>query len=383
MPVPLLDLRAQNTPLEAEFRSAFDRVLASGAYVLGPEVEALEKEVCAFTGARHALALTSGTDAILLALMALRIGPGDEVIVPPFTFFATAGCVARVGATPVFADIDPATYCLDLAAAERAITPRTKAIMPVNLYGQCARLEEFRALCDRRGLALVEDSAQSLGALRNSKASGTIGHFGTFSFYPTKNLGALGDGGMIVGNDDALMHKARLLRVHGMEKVYYHQMVGANFRMAGITAALLRVKLPHLPEWNRRRDLAARRYLAGLSKVPGVAMSDGDRSGAKLILPAVDAGNTHIWHQFTIRVPGTGRRDALKAFLGQRGIGCGVYYPLTLDRQECFAGIVPSGSSFPVAWAVSEECLSLPVGAELTDAQIGEVIAALSEFVLS
>lgn len=381
MAVPLLNIKGQNDALNDRYRAAFERVLASGQYVLGPEVTALESEACAQEGLPEAIAVTSGTDALLLALMALGVGPGDEVIVPAFTFFATAGCVARTGATPVFADIRADDYCLDPASVARLVTSRTKAIVPVHLYGQCARMEEIAAAAP--GIPLVEDACQSLGAKRHGKAAGAIGVFGSYSFYPTKNLGALGDGGMLAGTDRALVQKARLMRVHGMERVYYHDFVGGNFRMAAITAALLREKLPHLPEWNAGRVRVADRYISALSALPGVRMSDARESAAdRLVLPATTPGNTHIWHQFTVRVPGAGRRDRLRQLLSDRGIGCGVYYPLTLDRQACFARFVTDGAAdCPVSHAVAGDCLSLPIYGELTDAQVDEVVAALAAFI--
>ncbi len=393
MPVPLLDVNAQNHPLEAELTEAFLRVFRSGQFIMGPEVEAFERDLEALTGARHALGVSSGTDAILLALMALGIGPGDEVLVPTFTFFATAGCVARVGATPVFVDACPVCFNLDLEDAARKVTPRTKAILPVHLFGQCADMDGVLALARAHGLKVVEDGAQAIGATYKGRGAGTLGEAGTFSFFPSKNLGGFGDGGAFVCNDDALAEHARVLRVHGAKPKYFHRFVGANFRLDPLQAALLRVKVPRYPAYNRGRQANAEAYLARLAALPGVvradsahcckpaARADGLAAAARIVLPVACPHNVHIWNQFTLRVVGAGRRDALRDHLAARRIGCEIYYPVTMDQQACFAS-TPAASrrGCEVAHRLAGEVLSLPVYAELGEARRDEVVAAIAEF---
>src|SRR4051812_10066730 len=301
MAVPLLDLNAQNIPLEAELKSVFDRVLKSGQFILGPEVQKFETEIASFTGAKHAIGVSSGTDAILLALMALDIQPGDEVLCPTYTFFATAGCVARIGAVPVFVDALPETFNLDVADAIRKISPRTKAIIPVHLFGQCADMDAVMELAKAHKLAVIEDAAQSLGARYKGRGAGTIGTFGTYSFFPSKNLGGLGDGGLLVTNDDALAERAMLLRTHGSKPKYYHKYIGGNFRLDALQAAFLRVKLPHYTEYTARRRANAAYYTEKLSKLPGVVLASDykatDGNGTKLVLPVARPECDHIWNQ--------------------------------------------------------------------------------------
>ena len=379
MSVPLLDLNRQNAPLHDELAAAFARVLRSGHFILGPEVEALEKQCAAFLGARHAIAVSSGTDAILVALMALGIGPGDEVICPTFTFFATAGCVARVGATPVFADVDSVTFNLDPADAARRVTPRTKAIIPVHLFGQSAEMEPILALAKERSLAVIEDAAQSLGARHHGRCCGTLGDIGTFSFFPSKNLGGFGDGGLVATNRDDLAEKIRLLRTHGAKPKYYHKIVGGNFRLDALQCALLRVKLPHLPSYCAARQRNAAFYDAQLGRLPGVARAGAPAApSARLVLPAALPHNDHIWNQYTLRVPGVGRRDALKKNFAAAGIGCEIYYPVPLHRQECFAHLPPV--ELPLAEQSAGEVLSLPVFPELAEAERQEVVAAIADW---
>jgi dTDP-4-amino-4,6-dideoxygalactose transaminase len=365
--VPLLDLKKHHAPLAAEFRAAFERVLHSGQFILGREVEEFEQATAELTGARHAIGVSSGTDAILLALMALDIGPGDEVLCPSFTFFATAGCVARVGATPMFVDSCATSFNIDVADAARRITPRTKAIIPVHLYGQTADMRAVRELARVHGLWVIEDAAQALGATFDGKPAGSMGDFGTFSFFPTKNLGALGDAGLLVTNDDGLAARSHLLRNHGAEKQYFHDLIGGNFRLDSLQAAFLSVKLPHLAEYTARRRENAAYYTTALSKVRGVS------------LPREVPGNHHIWNQYTLRI-GNDRRDELRRFLSERGVGSGVYYPVPLHLQECFAAqYVPR---LPVAEQLARECLSLPIYPELTRDQLDLVVDAVSEFVI-
>jgi dTDP-4-amino-4,6-dideoxygalactose transaminase len=368
MAVPLLDLNRQNGALHAELTAAFERVLRSGHFILGAEVEAFERECATFLGAKHAIAISSGTDAILVALMALDLAPGDEVICPAFTFFATAGCVARAGLTPVFADVDAASFNLDAADVARRITPRTKVIMPVHLFGQSANMEPLLTLAKEHKLAVIEDAAQALGAKHRGRACGTFGEFGTFSFFPSKNLGGFGDGGLVTTNRDDLAEKVRLLRTHGAKPKYFHQRIGGNFRLDALQCALLRVKLPHLPAYSAARQRNASFYSEKLSGLRG------------LVLPSAAAHNDHIWNQYTLRVAGAGRRDALKQHLTKAGIGSEIYYPLPLHRQECFAHLPKT--SLPVSEALASEVVSIPVFPELTADEQAAVVAQLASWLV-
>ena len=375
MQVPPLDLKTQNGALERELTEAFLRVMRSAHFILGPEVERFEKALTDFTGARHAIGVSSGTDAILLALMALGIGPGDEVLCPSFTFFATGGCISRVGAKPVFVDSLPDSFNLDCRDAARRITAKTKAIMPVHLYGQAADMESVLALAKKHDLRVIEDAAQAFGATRGNRQVGTIGDFGMISFYPTKNLGALGDAGALLTNDDALAARSRILRAHGMEPKYYHQLVGGNFRLDALQAAFLSVKLPHLSTYTSHRARIARHYHERLSTLPSVK-----GESARLILPGTSPTNDHIWNQYTIRVTEPGRRDTLRAHLAARGIASEIYYPLPLHEQACFAGLGYRPEDFPVAHRLAGEVLSLPIFPELEEKAVGEVCRAIAEF---
>ncbi len=397
MPVPLLDLKPQNLPLEEELTAAFHRVLRSGHYILGPELEAFEAATARYLGVRHALGISSGTDALLLALMSLGIGPGDEVIVPSFTFFATGGCVNRLGATPVFADACPICFNLNVTDVAHRVTPRTKAIIPVHLFGQSADLDPLLTMATRHQLRVIEDAAQAFGARYRGRRVGGFGDFGTFSFFPSKNLGALGDAGLLVTNDDALADRARLLRLHGARPKYYHQLVGGNFRMDPLQAAFLAVKLPHFDAYTDRRRVNAADYTARLSRLAGVTVADpaacgcalagpnpGVATGApapRIVLPVAYAHNDHIWNQYTLRVPGLGRRDALRACLVERGIGTEIYYPVPLHAQPCFQRAGGALPVLPVTDRLAEEVLSLPIYPELTSAQRDEVVAAISAWV--
>ena len=367
MIVPLLDLKQQNSVLANELRAVFDRVLMSGMFILGPEVEALENECAALLGVRHAIGVSSGTDAILLALMTLRIGLGDEVVCPSFTFFATAGCVARSGATPVFCDSSGADFNASAADMESRITPGTRALMPVHLFGQPAGMDEIMELARRRNLYVIEDAAQALGASFGRRKAGTIGTFGTYSFFPSKNLGGFGEGGLLVTDDDALAEKARVLRGHGAKERYFHTEVGGNFRIDALRAALLRVKLPYLNEYSARRRENARYYTERLSDISHIS------------LPVSVSGRDHIWNQFTMRIH-DGRRDALREFLRKREIGCEIYYPLPLHLQECFANIAESPAVLPKAELLSREVLSIPIFPELTRTQQDLVIEVIRSF---
>lgn len=382
MKVPLLDVRRQNLPLEEELQEAFRRVLHSGRFILGAEVEHFEKAAAAIAGARFGIGMSSGTDAILVALMALGVGPGDEVICPSFTFFATAGCIARLGAKPVFADSCPVCFNVNAEHIETLITARTKAIIPVHLYGQPADMGPITTLAGRHGLPVIEDAAQAFGAEYHGRPVGSFGDFGTVSFFPSKNLGALGDAGLLVTNNPALAEKARLLRDHGAHPKYFHSMVGGNFRLDALHAALLSVKLPRLSEYTAGRQRNACAYTQALAQVNG-----GDV--VTLAVPAVHPDRTHIFNQYTLRVR-RGRqwqwaespRDALRRWLQEREIASEIYYPVPLHAQQCFQPWGPY-PSLPVSEALSDEVVSLPVFAELTVEERDAVSTAISDFVYS
>ncbi|UCD28677.1 MAG: DegT/DnrJ/EryC1/StrS family aminotransferase [Planctomycetota bacterium] len=364
MKVPLLDLAAQFRTVEAELREAIDRVLVSQQYVLGPEAQALEAEIAEFCGAKHAVGVSNGSDAIVAALMALNIGPGDEVIVPAFTFYATAGSVERVGAKPVFVDILADTFNIDPDAIPDAVSDKTRAIIPVHLYGQCAEMDRIMAVADRHKLAVIEDAAQAIGAEYNGKGAGNFGNAGTLSFYPTKNLSAIGEAGMVLTNDAKLADELRCVRLQGQTSSYEHARLGANFRIDGIQAAALRVKLSWLNQWNENRRKHAARYNEGLQN-------------SVVITPPVNEACKHIYHQYTIRSP---KRDKLRAHLNDAGIGSGVYYPIPLHLQPAFIGLGYKRGSMPVAEQASEEVLSLPVFPEMTAEQQDYVIETINQF---
>lgn len=378
MRVPLLDIRRQNLPIEDELLDAFRRVVRSGQFILGAEVERFEVDAAALAGARFGVGVSSGTDAILVALMAAGIGPGDEVICPAFTFFATAGCIARVGARPVFADSCEDCFNLDPAGVERLIGPRTKAIIPVHLYGQAADLEAILTVARRHHLLVIEDAAQAFGAEYRGKPVGGWGNFGTISFFPTKNLGALGEAGLLVTNDAALAGKARLLRNHGMHPKYYHRTIGGNFRLDAVQAALLTVKLPRLAKYTAGRQRNACFYQQAFGGLRGQKV--------EVVTPATHPDRNHIANQYTIRVrkgPGwdgaESPRDALRKHLEQRGIASEIYYPLPLHAQECFRQFGPH-PRLPVAEALAEEVLSLPVFPEMAEEERNAVVDAIREF---
>lgn len=372
MPVPLLDVNAQNLPLEQELTEVFSRVLRTGRFILGDEVDAFEAECADFIGAAHAVSMSSGTDALLAALMALGIGPGDEVICPSFTFFATAGCIARTGAVPVFCDVHPDTFNLDLTSAAARLTPRTKAIVPVHLFGQMVEMNSLLEFAAAHRLQVIEDAAQSIGATYHGRGCGTFGGIGCFSFFPSKNLGGFGDGGLVTTQDGELAEQLRRIRNHGMHPRYYHATVGANFRMDAIQCALLRVKLRHLAGYSAGRAANATDYLERLAALPGAAA---------LILPLVPPHHGPVWNQFTLRVVGAGRRDALKQHLTNLGVGCEIYYPVALHQQECFRQLPAQAiQSCPVAERLTGEVLSIPVYPELSGAQRDEVVAAIGSW---
>ena len=370
-PIPILDLTRYDEELRRDIAQAVEEVFSSGRFVLGPANEAFEKSLAERLGVRHVLGVASGTDALLVALMALDVGPGDEVVTSPFSFFASAGAVARLGAKPVFVDIDSATFNLDPSRLERALTPRTKAIQPVHLYGQTADMEPILEIARRRGIPVLEDACQAIGATHGGRPAGTLGTLGAFSFYPTKNLGAAGDAGAVATDDDALAALVKSLRVHGSTATYFHDRVGGNFRMDALQAAVLSVKLPRLDGWTERRRAIAKRY--------DVLFGDAARAG-RLVLPVEAPGRRHVYHQYVVRVAD---RNALKARLAERGIGSSVFYPVPLHLQKCFAALGGREGDFPQAERAAQEVLALPMFAELTDAEVdrvvSEVLAGLPE----
>jgi dTDP-4-amino-4,6-dideoxygalactose transaminase len=385
MPVPFLDLKLQYASLKKEIDSAVRRVVEAQRFVLGPDVEELEGEIAAHIGVPFAVGVASGTDALLLPLRTLEPQPGEEVVLPAFTFFATAGAVWNAGFTPVFCDVDPDTFNMTAATAEAVWTDRTRAVIPVHLYGQMAPMAEIRELAESRGAFVMEDAAQAIGAAQGapkpgvvvrgrdadgaetpgSAMAGSMGHAGAFSFFPTKNLGGFGDGGLVTTKDEGLAEDLRKLRVHGGKQMYHHEMVGTNSRLDALQAAVLRVKLPHLPDWAEARRKNAHLYdelLAGL---------DGVRT------PVLVEGNHHVYNQYTLRVR---RRDELREFLSARGIGTGLYYPLGLHLQECFRSLGGRRGQLPVTEALTEEVVSLPIFPELEEGQIRETAEAIREF---
>jgi dTDP-4-amino-4,6-dideoxygalactose transaminase len=368
--VPLCDLQAQYQALEPRIVAALARVLASGQVILGPEVAALEEEVAAYCGTAHAIGCASGTDALLLSLAALGIGPGDEVIVPPFTFFASASTVCRLGARPVFVDIDPSTYNLDPLQVESKTTERTRAIMVVHLYGQCADMEPLWQIAERHGLPIVEDAAQAIGADYGGKRAGALGSVGCFSFYPSKNLGAYGDAGMCVTDDADLAKRIKCLRVHGMEPKYYHSQIGWNARLDALQAAILRVKLPHLEEWTEGRQRAAARY---------DAMIEEYHLSGFLTRPALARNRRHVFNQYVVRVA-DGLRDSLMNHLKADNVACDVYYPVPLHRQECFEFLGYHDGDFPASEEACRGVLALPMFPEITVEQQRRVVGSCAAF---
>jgi dTDP-4-amino-4,6-dideoxygalactose transaminase len=408
MNVPLLDLQAQYKTLKPALDNALIRVAESQVCVLGVEVETLETTMAAYCGTRFALGVSSGTDALLMALMALGIGSGDEVIVPTFSFFATAGAVMRLGATPIFVDSESDSFCMNPVLLKERITPRTKAIIPVHLFGQCADMDAILQIAHEYSLPVVEDAAQAIGATyKAGRKAGSMGLMGCFSFYPTKNLGAFGDAGLITTNDEALYTKLKQLRNHGMEPRYYHKLVGGNFRMDALQAAVLNVKFPHLEAWHEARrknaDLYTKLFIAAglatpipmyracssFANCPNCAEASIDAFSEKniILLPQkiyarYGTRNYHIYHQYTICAP---HRNRLRSFLAEKGIGSETYYPVPLHRQECFADLASKGAGFsdddfPVANCHAAHALSLPIYPELSEVQIHYVVECIQEF---
>ena len=364
-PVPLLDLEAQYRPIRDEILAAITRVCDTQRFIMGPEVEGLERELTAALGIPEAVTVSSGTDALLAALMAVGIGPGDEVITTTYSFFATAGCVSRVGAIPALVDIDPVTYNLDPEGIQAAITDRTRAIIPVHLYGLCADMDPILRIAAASGIAVIEDACQAIGATYGGRRAGSMGKAGCFSFFPSKNLGAFGDAGLVTTSDPDLAHGLRLLRNHGAEPKYFHKRIGANFRLDALQAAVLRVKLPHLPRWTDMRRANAARY--------GTLFQEAGLT-PRISLPVEPTGYRHIFNQYVVRVP---NRNRVRAFLAERGIGTEIYYPVPFHLQECFASLGHKKGDFPEAEAAADSTLALPIYGELTGEQQAAVVAAL------
>ncbi|MEX0704414.1 MAG: DegT/DnrJ/EryC1/StrS family aminotransferase [Planctomycetales bacterium] len=378
--VPLCDLQQQYRNLKDDIDAALQQVAADGQYILGPNVKALEKEVAAWCGAKFAAGVANGTDALHLALRALRIGPGDEVITTPFTFVATTEAIGIVGATPVFVDIDPATFEIDPAAIEPAITDRTKAILPVHLYGQPCDMDAIMEIARRRGLFVVEDCAQAIGAQWKGRQVGTFGDAGCFSFFPSKNLGCMGDGGMVVSNDEEVYRRVEMLRRHGGAVKYHHSELGLNSRLDEMQAAILRVKLPHLANWIDARRRHAYRYNELLADVPGLTCPQELTTGG-LVCPGADDDHSDccrsVYHQYTIL---TEERDALMQALNAAGIGNAIYYPVPLHLQEVHESLGHPRGAFPAAESAARRCLSLPMFPELTESQQDAVVNCLRSF---
>jgi dTDP-4-amino-4,6-dideoxygalactose transaminase len=371
--VPVIDLTRYDPTLRSEIARAVEAVFASGRFVMGPAHEAFEKALAERLSVRHAIGVSSGTDAMLVALMALGVGPGDEVVTSPFSFFASAGVIDRLGAKPVFVDIDPVSYNLDPSRLEAALTPRTKAIQPVHLYGQCADMGPIVEIARRRGIPVLEDACQAIGAEYGGRAAGSLGTMGAFSFYPTKNLGAAGDAGAVTTDDDGLAALLKSLRLHGSSVTYHHDRVGGNFRLDTIQAAVLGAKLPYLDGWNERRRAIAARYGELLAKAAGAG-------SGRLTLPSETPGRSHTYHQYVVRIAGADR-DGVRKRLAERGIGTSVFYPIPLHLQDCFLSLGGREGDFPHAEKAAREVLALPMFAELTGPEIERVAEALLESV--
>jgi dTDP-4-amino-4,6-dideoxygalactose transaminase len=365
MNVPLLDLKAQYKTIKSEVEAAIAEVLESQHFILGPKVEQCEKAVAAYSSCSHAVGVSSGSDALLACLMAEDIGEGDEVITTPYTFFATAGAIARLGATPVFVDIDPVTYNIDPAQIAAKVTSKTRALMPVHLYGQMADMDPIMQIADQHKLVVIEDAAQAIGAEYKGRRAGSIGTYGCFSFFPSKNLGCAGDGGMIVTNDAARAEKVRIIRNHGSNPKYYHKLVGGNFRLDAIQAAIVTVKLQYLDGWTAGRQRNAKKYDQLFAQ-----------AGISAVLPFV-LTTRHIFNQYVIRLS---QRDALRAHLKKAGIETEIYYPVPLHLQECFDYLGNKAGAFPQSERAAEETIALPVFPELTERQIADVVHCIREF---
>ena len=366
MAIPLLDLKQQYATIREEALRVTAEIYESQLFILGKRVEDFERDFAAYCSTKHSLGVSSGTDALLEALMVLNIGPGDEVIVPAYSFFATAGVVSRLGATPVFADIDLTDYNIDPKELERKLTPRTKAIMPVHLYGQCAPMDEIMAITGARNIPVIEDAAQAVGCDYDGRRAGSIGLMGGFSFFPSKNLGAFGDAGAITTNDDELAQRLIDFRVHGMRPKYFHHYVGGNFRIDSLQAAMLHIKLPLLESWHEGRRRNAEIYRREF---------EAAGTGERVVLPEELPGRRHIYNQYVLRfTEGRERRDAVMAHLKEKQIGCEVYYPLTLPQQPCFKDVPGARERYPNSETAAEQTLAIPVFPELREEQIAEVV---------
>ena len=366
MNVPMLDLKAQYATIRREIDEAIAEVFASQYFIMGPKVTECEEKIAEYCDCRYGIGVSSGTDALIACLMAEDIGRDDEVITTPYSFFATAGSIARLGARPVFVDVDPVTYNIRPELIEEKITGRTRAIIPVHLFGQMAPMEPIMALSDRHGLTVIEDAAQAIGAADGGRKAGSVGHYGCLSFFPSKNLGGAGDGGMVVTNDPERAEKVRILRDHGQNPRYYHGVIGGNFRLDALQAAVVTVKLKHLDGWTRGRQSNAKRY--------GELFQAAAAAG-RVTLPGV-VTERHIFHQYVMRVP---RRDAVQAFLRDSGVGCAVYYPVPLHLQECFSYLGHMRGDLPASEQAAHETLTLPIYPELSDEQAGYVVECLME----
>lgn len=368
MNIPLLDLKAQFQPLRAEIMAAVQTVCDEQGFILGPRVVAFEESLAKYVGARYAIGCASGSDALLLSLMAMGVGQGDEVITVPFTFFATAGAVSRLGAKPVFIDIQPDTFNLDPTQLERAVTSRTKAIIPVHLFGQCADMPAINQIAKTKTLYVIEDACQAIGAGQSGQRAGVLGNTACFSFFPSKNLGGFGDGGMITTNDQTLADALAMLRVHGSRVRYLHETVGINSRLDALQAVVLDIKLKYLDQWAEGRRRNAARY-DQLFRAAGLL----DR----VTLPSTKAGNFHVYNQYTVRVS---KRDELRAHLKEKGVGTEIYYPLPMHLQNCYQDLGYRKGAFPVSERAAEEVMSLPIYAELSDAQLTYVVDMVADF---
>lgn len=370
--VPILDINRDNQPYREEFLEALTGVFDSGRFLFGPDVAELEREVAAYSQVENAVACASGSDALLLALMAIGVGPGDEVIVPSFTFFATVSCVTRLGATPVFVDIRPDTFNIDAEKIESAITSNTKAVIPVHLFGQCAEIDQICQIASNHNVIVIEDAAQAIGAAYHSRPAGSWGLTGCFSFYPTKNLGGMGDGGMMTSTDAATADRLRLFAGHGMRPRYHHKVVGINSRLDTFQAAVLRVKLRHLSEAIETRQEIATRYNRLLQEAQLVGAD-------QVVLPKQDPNAFHVWNQYALRIK-CGRRDSLRSYLSERNIGSEIYYPIPVHRQECYRDLDVARETLVETELASEEILNLPIFPSLTAAEQQRVVESISDY---
>lgn len=387
MKIPLVDLRAQYSTIQEDIEAAIKEVMLSQRFILGPQVKTCEDAVAEYSRSSHAVGVSSGTDALLICLMAEGIGPGDEVITTPYTFFATVGSVARIGATPVFVDINPVTYNLDTSQIASKITSKTRAIIPVHLYGQMADMDPVMILANQHGLTVIEDAAQAIGAEHNNQRAGSIGHYGCFSFFPTKNLGAAGDGGMVVTNDDVRADRLSHLRVHGANPKYYHALTGGNFRLDSLQAAVVVAKLRHLDDWTASRQRIAERYNRYFSEC---GLNVADFSQCSYTLPKPSAKKTtvilpkantdrHVYNQYVIRVSS---RDDIRKALQDKGVATEIYYPVPMHLQECFAYLGHKAGEFPQSECAAAETLALPIYPELTDEQTSYIVDCIRDYFL-